>query len=123
MLASIRHIHHATMWPCTATDRRPHSCLSHVAYVLTCKYGQVDHVETAARALKDAQADVPRAEQKARELVKAAREKVDQARKALAETIVNEYLDGDRVADLARRADYNRETIRRILRTAGVDPD
>jgi hypothetical protein len=94
-----------------------------VAYLLTCKYGQVDHVEVAARALKDAQADVPRAEQRARELVKAAREKVDQARKVLAETIVNEYLDGDRVADLARRADYNRETIRRILRAAGVDPD
>lgn len=75
------------------------------------------------RALKTAQAAVPRAEQRARALVAAARAQVDQARARLAETIVTEYQRGARVADLAKRAEYSRETIRRILRAAGVEPD
>jgi len=75
------------------------------------------------RALKTAQAGVPKAEQRARELVEAARAKVDTARAALAETIVTDYQNGGRVADLAKRAEYSRETIRRILRAGGVEPD
>lgn len=94
-----------------------------MAYTLTCNYGQVDHLEAAVEAFKTAQAGVPKAEQRARELVEAARGKVDQARAALHQTIVTEYQNGRRVNELARRSDYNRETIRRILRAAGVEPD
>jgi hypothetical protein len=116
-------MHHATGWPHSATDVWPQYWLAHVAYTLTCNYGQVDQVEAALRAFKAAQAGVPKAEQRARELIAAARAEVDKARTVLADAIVNDYLDGDRVADLARRAEYSRETIRRILRAANVDPD
>ena len=94
-----------------------------MAYTLTCHDGQVDHVAAALRALRTAQAGVPKAEQRAREIIAAARDKVDEERVALHETIVADYLAGGRVSDLARRSEYNRETIRRILRAAGVEPD
>lgn len=94
-----------------------------MAYVLTCDDGQVDQVVSALRALKAAQSGVPRAEQKAKDLVAAAREQVNQARAHLAEQIVAEYQRGAKVGELAARSEYNRETIRRILRAAGVEPE
>jgi hypothetical protein len=93
-----------------------------VAIALTCEYGQVDQLGEAVRAFKAAQAGVPRAEERAAQLIVAARTRVDTARQALAAVIVTEYQAGVRVAELARRADYSRETIRRILRAAGIEP-
>jgi hypothetical protein len=94
-----------------------------VARALTCEYGQVDHVGEALKAYKAAQAAVEKADERARQLVADARTRVDAARRKLAQTIVAEYGGGARVADLARRSDYSRETIRRILRAAGVEPE
>jgi len=64
-----------------------------------------------------------RAKAQAKRIVADARARIEQARANLAEKIVTEYESGARVAELARRADYSRETIRRILRAAGVEPD
>lgn len=94
-----------------------------MAEALTCKYGRVDHVAAALRALRAAQAGVTKAEQRARELVAAAHDRVDQERDGLHKAIVADYQAGGRVGDLAKRSEYNRETIRRILRRAGVEPD
>jgi len=66
---------------------------------------------------------VPAAEERARRIVADARAKVVVARTALAEAIVQEYEAGARVGELADRADYSRETIRRILRAAGVEAE
>jgi predicted transcriptional regulator len=94
---------------------------------VACEYGQVDQVGDALKALRRAEADVPRARERAqaqaKRIVAEARARVEQARATLAEKIVAEYLAGARVAELARRSDYSRETIRRILRAAGVEPD
>jgi lambda repressor-like predicted transcriptional regulator len=83
-------------------------------------------LDGAVSALQRAEADMPRAreraQQKAREIIAAAQRRVDTARAQLAEVIVAEYERGERVTDLARRAGYTRETIRRILRAAGVEP-
>jgi hypothetical protein len=94
-----------------------------VAYGLTCHDGQVDQVAVALRALRAAQAGVPRAEQRAKDLVKAARDQEKQAREGLAAAIVAAYQAGARVGELASRAEYNRESIRRILRKAGIEPE
>lgn len=64
-----------------------------------------------------------RAEAKAKEIIATAQAKVDTARDALHRQIVAEYEAGARVSDLARRTEYNRETIRRILRAAGVEAE
>ena len=64
-----------------------------------------------------------RAEQRAREIRAAARAKVDRAREQLHAAIVAEYAAGARQVDLARRTGYARETIRRILRAGGIEPD
>ena len=80
-------------------------------------------VEDAARALKAAESAVDRAEERARALIAAARERVSAARSELHEAIVREYLEGARVGELARRSGYSRETVRRVLRAAGVEPE
>jgi hypothetical protein len=84
-------------------------------------------LEAAVRALHRAEEDMPRVREraaaKAKEMTDAAQAKVDQARKARDAAIVAEYERGVRVGELAKRADLNRETIRRILRAAGVEPD
>lgn len=83
-------------------------------------------LDGALRALRRAEADVPRAreraEQCARKINAAARARVDEARTGLHAAIVAEYQQGAGVVELAGRADYSRETIRRILRAAGVEP-
>lgn len=98
-----------------------------MALLLSCEYGQVDQVGKALNELRRAESDLPRAEQRAeqraREIKAAARAKVEQARRELYAAIVAEYTAGARVGELARRAEYSRETIRRILRAAGVEPD
>lgn len=85
-------------------------------------YGYVDQVGAALGKLRAAQEAVPIAEEQGRQLVADARARVDAARAELAEKIVAEYLDGARVSDLAKRSEYNRETIRRLLRAAGIEP-
>ncbi|GIH17071.1 hypothetical protein Raf01_52430 [Rugosimonospora africana] len=83
----------------------------------------MDHVVEALQVLKAAQADVPAAEERARQVVADARHRIDVARDKLAKTIAAEYQRGARVGDLARRSEYSRETIRRILRAAGIEAD
>ena len=83
----------------------------------------MDQLAGAVRALRTAQADVPRVEVRAKELIAAARVRVDEARAALAAVIVAEYLAGERVGELAARSGYTRETVRRILRAGGVEAD
>jgi acyl-CoA reductase-like NAD-dependent aldehyde dehydrogenase len=92
-----------------------------VACKVTCESGHVQ-VEDAAKALKAAQAGVTRAEERAKQLVQEARGRVSDARQRLAEAIVQEYLNGARVGELAARSGYTRETVRRILRAAGIEP-
>ena len=83
----------------------------------------MDQLGEAVKAFKAAQAGLPRAEERAEQLVADARAKIDEKRRALAAAIVAEYENGARVNDLARRSDYTRETIRRILRAAGIPPE
>lgn len=64
-----------------------------------------------------------RAQDRARAIVAAAQGKVDKARDQRDAAIVAEYQAGARVGELARRADLTRETIRRILRAAGIEAD
>lgn len=84
-------------------------------------------LDAALRALQRAEDDLPRARERAaarsREIIAAAQSKVDRAREQLHAEIVAEYRRGVRVGELARRTGYNRETIRRILRGAGVEAD
>lgn len=90
---------------------------------LTWDAGHMDQLGEAVKAFKAAQASLPGAQQRADKLVADARGKIDDTRKALAAAIVEEYQNGARVSDLARRTEYNRESIRRILRTAGVEAE
>ncbi|GIF71920.1 hypothetical protein [Asanoa siamensis] len=83
----------------------------------------MDQLGEAVRAFKAAQAALPRAEERADQLVADARARISEARAALAAEIVAEYENGARVNDLAHRSGYTRETIRRILRAAGIPPD
>ncbi|WP_117215249.1 hypothetical protein [Allorhizocola rhizosphaerae] len=94
-----------------------------MATSLTCEHGHVDHVGQAVKSLRAAQDGVLRTQARARQMVADARAKVDQARATLAAVIVAEYEAGARVSDLAARAEVSRETIRRILRAAGVEAD
>lgn len=79
-------------------------------------------LDDAVKEYQAAQAGVPRAEERARAVIATARERVTQARRELAAAIVAEYQAGARVGDLARRTGYNRETVRRALRAAGIEP-
>lgn len=81
----------------------------------------VDQVGQALQALRAAEDGVPQAEQRARQLIADARAAVADARANLAEAIVEAYDQGARVSELASRAQYSRETIRRILRAAGFE--
>lgn len=73
-------------------------------------------LETAVRKLRAAQAGVPRAEERAARLVTEAREKVDQARAALAEAIRAADRDGVRQVDIVTATGYSRERVRQIIR-------
>lgn len=88
-----------------------------------CQHGHVDQVGRALKALRAAEDGVPQAEADARQLIIDARAKVADARQLLAEAIAAEYEAGARVGELASRAQYSRETIRRILRAAGFEAE
>lgn len=83
----------------------------------------MDQVGPALAALRAAEQGVTEAQQQARQLVADARARVADARETLAAAIVEDYLNGARVGDLAAQAEYSRETVRRILRAAGVEAE
>jgi len=101
----------------------PHAHLGDAAIRPGCKHGHVDQVGRAVQALRDAEAGVGQAQERARQLVADARARVADARDGLAAAVVAEYEDGARVSDLAARAGRNRETIRRVLRAAGFQAE
>lgn len=80
----------------------------------------LDH---AADAHRDALARVDEIKVENAERLKVARRRVDETRTELAKAIEEAFLSGGRVNDLALRAGYTRETVRVILRKAGIDPD
>ena len=76
------------------------------------------------RAHEAAQADLPRAQERAKKLVADARAKIERTRAALAAAMVAEFEAGRvRQIDLIRRTGYSRERVRQILRDGGVEPD
>jgi hypothetical protein len=76
-------------------------------------------LERAAKAYRDAQARLA----EARAQVGIARNTFEEARETLAEAIVAAYHAGMRQIEIVRVTGYTRETVRVILRTAGVEPD
>ena len=84
---------------------------------------QGGHVPGEVEAAAEAYRAALHAVDQAKAGVKAALSLVPVARAKLAREIVAEYERGVRVADLAARAGYGREQVRRILRAAGVAPD
>jgi hypothetical protein len=80
-------------------------------------------VDRAASAHRAALAKVDEIKRENAERLQAAREQAYSTRLELAGAIVGEYGAGARVGELARRASYSRETVRVILRAAGVEPD
>ncbi len=86
----------------------------------TCEYGRVlGDLEAAVRAYRAAQEAVGDAEQRLAE----ARSGVPAARERLHAAIVAAGQAGVRQRDLTAVTGYNRESIRRILRAGGVEPD
>jgi hypothetical protein len=78
--------------------------------------GQLDDAVKAYRAATSAH-------QAAKERVKTAKDKADQARAALAAAIVREALAGTKQVDIIAKTGYSRERVRTILREGGVEPD
>lgn len=80
-------------------------------------------LDAAVRAYQKARDAVPVAQEKAAQLVADARAEVDRTRGQLADAIVAAYNAGARQVDLVEATGYTRESIRRILRAAGVEAD
>jgi len=80
----------------------------------------LDH---AAREHQAALARVEETKRANAERLREARKQVETTRDGLAAAIVQAYLDGGRVGALAERAGYSRETVRVLLRAAGIEPD
>ncbi|WP_422733014.1 hypothetical protein ACN26Y_17260 [Micromonospora sp. WMMD558] len=84
-------------------------------------------LDEAMRALRVAEAALPRAEaraeQRARQIKAEARARLDQARAELHRAMVEEYRRGARQVDLVKRTGYSRERVRQILRAGGVEPE
>lgn len=80
-------------------------------------------LDKAANAHRGALARLEEVKKANAERLRAARDRVEATRAELAAAIAEAYLAGDRVGDLATRASYSRETVRVILRQAGIEPD
>jgi multidrug resistance efflux pump len=78
----------------------------------------LDDLEAATRAYREAQAAVDDAERN----LAAVKAEVPVARGRLAEAIVRAARDGVRQTTIVKVTGYNRETVRRICRAAGVEP-
>lgn len=72
-------------------------------------------LEAAARKLRTAEAGVPRAQERAAQLIADARAKVDEARAALAEEIRAADAAGMRQRDIVDITGYSRERVRQIV--------
>ncbi|GAA1839907.1 hypothetical protein [Asanoa iriomotensis] len=83
----------------------------------------MDRVGEAFARFQAAQAGIDRAKERAAQVVADARAAAEQARLDLAAAIASEYGNGARVSDLARRSNYTREHVRRILRAAGYEAE
>lgn len=84
------------------------------------EYGLVlDDLEAATRAYRVAQSAVDKAE----EALADAKAEVPQARERLHAAIVRAAKAGARQAEIVTVTGYNRESVRRILRAGGVEPD
>lgn len=79
-------------------------------------------LDEAIRAHKAAQAGVERAKEKADELIKAARDRAETARRELHAAIVEETLAGTPQKALVDRTGLSRETVRQVQRRAGIEP-
>jgi multidrug resistance efflux pump len=77
----------------------------------------LDDLEAATRAYREAQAAVDDAERN----LAAVKAEVPVARGRLAEAIVRAARDGVRQTTIVKVTGYNRETVRRICRAAGVE--
>lgn len=82
--------------------------------------GQLDDAVTAHAAARDA---IPDAELAAAELVAEARRAERTAREALWAAIVQATEQGMQQSEIVRRTGLARESVRRILRRAGVEAD
>ena len=79
----------------------------------------LDDLEAAVRAYREAQDAVGDAERN----LAVVRAHVPEARAKLAEAIVRAARAGVRQRDIVAVTGYTRESVRRILRAAGVEPD
>lgn len=80
----------------------------------------------SAKDLQSATAEYRAAQQAiadARAAERAGQERLRQARRVLAESIVADYGRGKRMRDLVAETNLSREWIRTLLRAAGVGPD
>jgi hypothetical protein len=82
--------------------------------------GQLDD---AVRAYRDSETAIARAEAAAKAKVKAARGARTEARRRLAQAIVEAARGGMRQVDIIRVTGYSRERVRTILRAGGVEPE
>ena len=82
-----------------------------------------DDLLAAVRAYRSARDGVPVAQERARELVAAARARAERARLDLAAAIVRAAQRGVRQREIVEATGYNRERVRQILRAAGVEAD
>lgn len=73
-------------------------------------------LEAAVRKLRTAQAGVPRAEDRAAQIIAEARARVDKARAELAEAIRAADEAGMRQVDIVAVTGYSRERVRQIIR-------
>ncbi|GAB1694806.1 hypothetical protein [Krasilnikovia sp. M28-CT-15] len=73
-------------------------------------------LEAAVRKLRAAQAGVPRAEERAAQIIAEARDRVDRARAVLAKEIQAADRAGMRQVDIVAATGYSRERIRQIVR-------
>lgn len=80
-------------------------------------------LEDAVKAYRASLSAVEATRKAADARIRAAQDKVDETRAALADAIVAEARAGARQVDLIRVSGYSRERVRQILRAGGVEPD
>lgn len=80
-------------------------------------------LDDAVKAHHAAKAGLAKEQEAARERVRAARERFETTRRALADAIVAEAERGMTQVEIIRRTGYARETVRTILRRGGVEAD
>lgn len=79
-------------------------------------------LDAATREYRRALAAVESAKEAAKRKVDQARERADDARRALAQAMVEAANDGVRPLEIERRTGYTKERVRQILRAGGVGP-